>query len=239
MRFPRLICAFGHWTFVLVLLSPTQMQLPVGWAPHGVAVVDADVLPLLDIDCGSDHNPKVRIMKVNNNIVMYIFIKWKIIVNLLSPSKCLLALLMHECSRIEILAYRAWVGVGVTGTWTNRYFIVYPINFFISTGRSSAHSDYFLQCLPHEHWHWGRRTHRGSPGWWMLSQGSWGTPWWLSAWLPRLCRTWGKAVGWTNIFNFVSWGIKTTQRMGFLKFLQQKQTLGFGWNFESWCILWI
>lgn len=134
---PRLICAFGHWTFVLVLLSPTQMQLPVGWAPHGVAVVDADVLPLLDIDCGSDHNPKVRIMKVNNNIVMYIFIKWKIIVNLLSPSKCLLALLMHECSRIEILAYRAWVGVGVTGTWTNillfsRYFFYFYRKIFCS-----------------------------------------------------------------------------------------------------------
>ena len=39
-----------------------------------------------------------------------------LITTLLSPSKCLLALLMQECSRMEILAYRACVGVGVTGT---------------------------------------------------------------------------------------------------------------------------
>ena len=38
---------------------------------------------------------------------------------LLSPSKCLLALLMQECSRIEMLAYRPWHGVGVVGTCTN------------------------------------------------------------------------------------------------------------------------
>ena len=37
------------------------MQLPVGGAPHGVAVVDADVLPLLDVDSGPDHHPVVPV----------------------------------------------------------------------------------------------------------------------------------------------------------------------------------
>ena len=37
------------------------MQLPVGGAPHGVAVVDADVLPLLDVDGGPDDHPVVPV----------------------------------------------------------------------------------------------------------------------------------------------------------------------------------
>ena len=37
------------------------MQLPVGGAPHGVAVVDADVLALLDVDGGPDHHPTVPV----------------------------------------------------------------------------------------------------------------------------------------------------------------------------------
>ena len=37
------------------------MQLPVGGAPHGVAVVDADVLALLDVDGGPDHHPAVPV----------------------------------------------------------------------------------------------------------------------------------------------------------------------------------
>ena len=37
------------------------MQLPVGWAPHGVAVVDADVFSLLDVDRGPDHHPVVPV----------------------------------------------------------------------------------------------------------------------------------------------------------------------------------
>ena len=36
------------------------MQLPVGGAPHGVAVVDADVLALLDVDGGPDHHSTVQ-----------------------------------------------------------------------------------------------------------------------------------------------------------------------------------
>ena len=37
------------------------MELPVGRAPHGVTVVDADVLPLLDVDSGPDHHPVVPV----------------------------------------------------------------------------------------------------------------------------------------------------------------------------------
>ena len=37
------------------------MKLSVGRAPHGVTVVDADVLPLLDVDSGPDHHPVVPI----------------------------------------------------------------------------------------------------------------------------------------------------------------------------------
>ena len=89
------------------------MQLPVGGAPHGVAVVDADVLPLLDVDGGPDHHSTVQYSTVQYSTVQYL------ITTLLSPSKCLLALLMQECSRIEMLAYRPWHGVGVVGTCTN------------------------------------------------------------------------------------------------------------------------
>ena len=35
------------------------MDLSVVCPPHGVAVVDADVLALLDVHCCADHNPDV------------------------------------------------------------------------------------------------------------------------------------------------------------------------------------
>ena len=42
------------------------MDLSVVCPPHGVAVVDADVLSLLDVHCCSDHNPDVgRLKSVN------------------------------------------------------------------------------------------------------------------------------------------------------------------------------
>ena len=39
----------------------TEMELPVGGAPHGVAVVDADVFSLLDVDGGPYDDPVVPV----------------------------------------------------------------------------------------------------------------------------------------------------------------------------------
>ena len=42
----------------MINITPlTQMNLPIASSPHGVAVVDADVLPLLDVHRCTDHHP--------------------------------------------------------------------------------------------------------------------------------------------------------------------------------------
>ena len=46
----------------------TEMELPVGGAPHGVAVVDADVFSLLDVDGSPDDHPVVAV-KVFTGVV--------------------------------------------------------------------------------------------------------------------------------------------------------------------------
>ena len=43
------------------LRSVTKVELSVGRAPHGVAVVDADVFSLLDVDRGPDDHPVVPV----------------------------------------------------------------------------------------------------------------------------------------------------------------------------------
>ena len=84
-------------TIIIIIISRTltEVDLPVASSPHRVAVVDADVLPLLDVHRRPDHHPARDVL----NIMSFCHLK--------SPSKCLLALLMQECSRREMFAYNA------------------------------------------------------------------------------------------------------------------------------------
>ena len=52
-----------HQTLTIIsqFLSFTKVKLSVCRAPHGVAVVDADVLSLLDVHRGPDHHPVVPV----------------------------------------------------------------------------------------------------------------------------------------------------------------------------------
>ena len=45
----------------IIMAKCTEMELPIGGAPHGVAVVDADVFSLLDVDGGPYDDPVVPV----------------------------------------------------------------------------------------------------------------------------------------------------------------------------------
>merc|ERR1712051_884218 len=50
-------------TIIIIIISRTltEVDLPVASSPHRVAVVDADVLPLLDVHRRPDHHPEVSV----------------------------------------------------------------------------------------------------------------------------------------------------------------------------------
>ena len=139
--------------------------------------------------------------------------------HLKSPSKCLLALLMHECSRREMFAYKAWNVNDEKNNAGNKQqqfpeqclvsrFITFPI---VTTGWFSPVWVWGWQAV-RGHWHWAPRRCPGFPAkfnlignrkckrivkkypkipaLWKQSPGFWGTPWSLWPLLQDPYHTW-------------------------------------------------